>query len=394
MKLNEFEIAELTSFAEKATAADVEASLARPRRTLADFAALVSPAGSESHYLEEMARRAHELTAKYFGRVIRFFAPLYLSNECINVCSYCGFSRDNPILRVTLTPEQVMAEARFLWEQGFRHILLVAGEHPHFVSKNYLHECVTVLHRDWPSISLEVGPLETDEYKPIVQAGAEGLVVYQETYDRATYRALHRSGPKTDFDWRLETPERAYAAGFKRLGIGALLGLTPWRGDAVALAAHAEYLLKMCWKSQLTISVPRLRPAAGEFEPPIHVGDRELVQLVCALRLTFPEVGIVLSTREPAKLRDGLVPLGVTMMSAGSHTEPGGYTGQGKEALHVTRGGRIVQPALPVIESEGEHATVQFEIADNRSPAEVAARLEDLGYEPVWKDWEAVLNES
>jgi 2-iminoacetate synthase len=394
MKLNEFEIAELTSFAEKATPADVESALARPRRTLGGFAALVSPAASRPQYLEEMARRSHELTLQHFGRVIRFFAPLYLSNECINICKYCGFSRDNQILRVTLTPEQVGAEARFLRVQGFRHILLVAGEHPYFVSGNYLRDCVAQLHPEWPSISLEVGPMETDEYVPIVQAGAEGLVVYQETYDRRVYAQMHTSGPKKDFDWRLETPERAYAAGFKRLGIGTLLGLAPWRGEAIALAAHAEHLLKKCWMAQLTISVPRLRPAAGEFEPLVHVSDRELAQFVCALRLTFPEVGIVLSTRESAKLRDGLIPLGVTLMSAGSHTEPGGYTGQGKEALHVTRGGHIEKPPLPVIESEGEHATVQFEIADSRSPAEVAARLHAMGYEPVWKDWEAALNEA
>jgi 2-iminoacetate synthase len=392
MKLNEFKVAELTGFAERATAADVEAALAR-RGSLEGFAALISPSASQPQYLEAMAQRAHALTIKHFGRVMRFFAPLYLSNECINICKYCGFSRDNAILRVTLTAEQVEAEARFLHGQGFRHILLVAGEHPHFVSDNYLRDCVARLHPDWPSVSLEVGPMEMEQYVPIVQAGAEGLVVYQETYDRGMYDAMHVSGPKRNFDWRLETAERAYAAGFKRLGIGALLGLATWRNEAVALAAHAAHLLRKCWMAQLTISVPRLRPAAGEFEPLVNVSDRELVQLVCALRLTFPEIGIVLSTRESAKLRDKLVPLGITMMSAGSHTEPGGYTGQGREELHITRGGRIVKPPLPVIESEGEHATVQFEIADNRSPAEVAVRLEQMGYEPVWKDWEAALNE-
>jgi 2-iminoacetate synthase len=362
-------------------------------RGLIGFAALISPAAAESDCLEEMARRSHELTIRHFGRVIRFFAPLYLSNECINICRYCGFSRDNPVLRVTLTVEQVEAEARYLREQGFRHILLVAGEHPHFVSGDYLRDCVARLHPEWPSISLEVGPMETEDYRPIVAAGAEGLVVYQETYDRQVYARMHTGGPKKGFDWRLETPERAYAAGFKRLGIGALLGLAPWRGEAVALAAHADHLLKKCWMAQLTISVPRLRPAAGEFQPPAHVSDRELVQFVCELRLAFPEVGIVLSTREPAKLRDRLIPLGVTLMSAGSHTEPGGYTGQGKGELHVTRGGRLEKPPLPVIESEGEHATVQFEIADDRPAAEVASRLQAMGYEPVWKDWEVVLNE-
>ena len=363
------------------------------RLSLADFAALVSPVAAQPQYSEAMAQRSHDLTVRHFGRVMRFFAPLYVSNECINVCKYCGFSRDNPILRVTLTVDQVVAEARYLREQGFRHILLVAGEHPHFVSDDYLGDCVARLHPEWPSISLEVGPLETGQYVPIVQGGGEGLVVYQETYDRGVYDAMHVSGPKKDFDWRLETPERAYAAGFKRLGIGALLGLAPWRAEAIALAAHAAYLLKKCWMAQLTISAPRLRPAAGHFEPLTNMSDRELVQFVCALRIAFPEVGLVLSTREPARLRDHLIPLGITLMSAGSHTEPGGYTGQGREKLHLTRGGRMVRPELPIIQSEGEHATVQFEIADERSPAEVAARLQQLKYEPVWKDWEGALNE-
>ncbi|HUI06755.1 MAG TPA: 2-iminoacetate synthase ThiH [Verrucomicrobiae bacterium] len=394
-EFNSLAVAELSAFAQNATAGDVEAALARSgrqRTSPSDFAALISPRAAQPQYLEAIAQRAHELTIKHFGRVIRFFVPLYLSNECINICKYCGFSRDNPILRVTLTLEQVVTEARYLRDQGFRHILLVAGEHPHFVSDDYLRDCVARLHREWPSISLEVGPLEVEQYRPIVQAGAEGLVVYQETYDRGIYDALHVSGPKKDFEWRLETPERAYAAGFKRLGIGALLGLGPWRNEAVALAAHTAHLLRKCWMSQLTISVPRMRPAAGGFKPAVNVSDHELVQFVCALRLTFPEVGIVLSTRESPKLRDNLIPLGITLMSAGSHTEPGGYTGQGREKLHVTKGGRFVKPPMPVIESEGEHATVQFEIADNRTPAEVAVRLEEMGYETVWKDWEGALN--
>jgi 2-iminoacetate synthase len=348
-----------------------------------EFAELISPSAD----LEELAQRAHAATLRHFGRTIRLFAPLYLSNECINICRYCGFSRDNPILRVTLTPEQVEAEARYLYAEGFRHILLVAGEHPYFVSGHYLRDCIARLHRDWPSISLEVGPMETEDYRPLVEAGAEGLVVYQESYDRQVYAAMHASGPKKDFDWRLETPERAYAAGFKRIGVGALLGLSDWRTEAMALAAHVRYLLRHCWQAQITVSIPRLRPAAGEFQPLMPVRDRDLVQLVCALRLSFPEVGIVLSTREPATLRDGLVPLGVTMMSAGSHTEPGGYTGQGREKLHLTKAGRLIH-------SEGEYATEQFEIADGRSAAEVASVLEQRGYEPVWKDWEGVLSES
>ena len=359
--------------------------------SLGDFAHLISPAASER--LEALGRRARQLTQQRFGRVIRLFAPLYLSNECINNCKYCGFSRDNPILRFTLTVEEARREAEALITQGFRNVLLVSGEHPKFVSNNYLADCIGALHEFVPSISLEIGPMETEDYRPLVEAGADGLVVYQETYDRTVYDAMHTSGPKRNFPWRLDTPERAYAAGFRRLGIGALYGLADWRYEALALAAHAQYLLRQCWKSSLTISLPRLRPCAGEFQPLTHLNDREMVQLVCAFRLMFPDVGLVLSTRESPRLRDGLIPLGITLMSAGSHTEPGGYTGAGRENLHHTERGRIVELGASEWASPGHprQATEQFHIADNRSPEEVAERIRGLGYEPVWKDWEAAL---
>jgi 2-iminoacetate synthase len=369
-------------------------TLGKSRLSLADFAALISPAAGE--LLEPLSRRSQQLTQQRFGKVIRLFAPLYLSNECINNCKYCGFSRDNAILRVTLSVDEVLREARALGEQGFRNVLLVAGEHPKFVSNNYLRDCVAALHQEIPSVSLEVGPLETDEYKPIVAAGADGLVVYQETYDRAIYDEMHTAGPKKNFDWRLETAERAYTAGFRRLGIGALYGLADWRYEALCVAAHADYLLRNCWKAQLTISLPRLRPCAGEFQPLTHITDRELVQLVCAFRLMFPDAGLVLSTREPAKLRDGLFPLGITLASAGSHTEPGGYTGAGKEKIHQTVRGKIVELAAGSSEwattnGHATNATGQFEISDDRPPGEVADMIRKLGYEPVWKDWDAAL---
>ena len=324
-----------------ADANSVHESLAKTKLSLNDFASLISPAGNE--LLEPLSRRSQQLTQQRFGKVIRLFAPLYVSNECINNCSYCGFSRDNAILRVTLSIEEVLREARELKQQGFRNILLVAGEHPKFVSNNYLRDCVRALHAEIPSVSLEVGPMETDEYKPIVAAGADGLVVYQETYDRAIYDVMHTAGPKKNFDWRLETAGRAYAAGFRRLGIGALFGLADWRYEAVCVAAHADFLLRHCWKAQVTISLPRLRPCAGEFQPLTHMTDRELVQLVCAFRLMFPDAGLVLSTREPAKLRDGLIPLGITLISAkGSQHRTGRLgTGAGKEKIHHTERGRI-----------------------------------------------------
>jgi len=370
------------------------ASAVKTSFSLADFATLISPAAGE--ILETLCRRSQQLTLQRFGRVIRLFAPLYVSNECINNCAYCGFSRDNPILRVTLSLDEVRREAAELKSHGFRNLLLVAGEHPKFVSNNYLRDCIAVLHPEWPGISLEVGPMETAEYAPLVAAGADGLVVYQETYDRKVYADMHTAGPKRNFDWRLETPERAYAAGFRRLGISPLYGLADWRYEALSVAAHADYLMRNCWKAQVTISLPRLRPCAGEFEPLTQMSDRELVQLVCAFRLMFPDVGIVLSTRETPKLRDGLIPLGVTMMSAGSHTEPGGYTGAGKEKIHHTERGIIKELASGASEwapqaNRATNATGQFNIADERSPGEVAALIRKLGYEPVWKDWDPAL---
>jgi len=389
-EFNGLPVAELLGQSRSATEREVRASLARPARALADFANLISPAGSRA--LEEMGRLAHTMTLQRFGKVIRLFAPLYLSNECINNCQYCGFSRDNPILRVTLTVDDVRRETEALLSQGFRNILLVAGEHPKFVSGPYLAECIAALHEMVPSISLEIGPMETAHYRPLVQAGAEGLVVYQETYDRKIYAEMHTSGPKRNFEWRLETPERAYEAGFRRLGIGALYGLADWRYEAICVAAHAQYLLRTCWKSQLTISLPRLRPCAGSFQPLTHMSDRELVQLVCAFRLMFPDVGLVLSTRESPRLRDGLIRLGITLMSAGSHTEPGGYTGAGTDKLHHTERGRIIELAGETGIAVDRKATEQFNIADARSSAEVAELIRRLGYEPVWKDWDAALS--
>ena len=351
------------------------------------FEHLITPKSDQQ--LEAMAQSSSSLTLQNFGRTMRLFAPLYLSNECINNCQYCGFSRDNPILRVTLDVDEVIAEARHLARQGFRQILLVTGEHPKFAGHDYLAECVRALAPDFSSISIEVGPMETEDYVPIVEAGAEGLVVYQETYNRGIYAEMHTAGPKRDFNFRLDCVERGYAAGFRRLGVGALIGLSHWQDEAIALAAHLEYLFKRCWQAQITVSLPRLRPAAGGFHPLFAMTDRELVQWVCALRITFPQLGIVLSTRERAFLRDSLASIGVTMMSAGSHTEPGGYTRQGRVHLHRTVRGRIVAPEYQ--DGEDELATGQFAISDERSPVEIAAVLRRRGFEPVWKDWDQAL---
>jgi len=348
-----------------ATPADVERALTPGRRlALADFAVLLSaPAASR---LEELAVRAHATTVRRFGRTMHLFAPLYLSNECVSVCTYCGFSAGNEIARRTLSVDEVDDEARALVARGFRHLLLVSGEHARIVNKDYLAACVERLASFVPQLSIEVQVWDIETYERLVSAGCDGLVVYQETYDRATYAATHLKGKKRNYEWRLAAADRGAMAGMRRLGIGVLLGLhDDWRADVLALGVHATALVRRHWRAELSIALPRLRPAAGGFEPAHAVTDRAFVQMLCALRLLLPDAGLSLSTREDAKFRDGLTPLGVTQMSAGSHTEPGGY-------------------ATP---SEAEP---QFEVSDQRTQDEVANALRRAGYEPVWKDWQRV----
>ena len=346
-----------------ATAADVDRALRTARRGPAELAVLLSDAAAGR--LEDLAQEAHRITVRRFGRTVRLFAPLYLSSECVSTCTYCGFSAGNDIVRRTLDPQEVRAEADLLVARGFRHLLLVAGEHARIVSKDYLVDCVRAVAPVVPEISIEVQVWDTDTYRRLVEAGCDGLVVYQETYDRHTYAAVHLKGKKRNYDWRLAAPDRGAAAGMRRLGVGALLGLhADWRSEAIALGVHADALIRRWWRCEVGVALPRLRPAAGGFEPADPVDDRQLVQLVCALRLVLPDLGITLSTREPAHLRDALVPLGITTMSAGSSTAPGGYGSPGAEP--------------------------QFDVSDERAPAEVAAQLQRAGYDPIWKDWQRV----
>lgn len=355
-------VAELRALVDRATPAEVERALRAPRPSLADFAALLSvPAGDR---LEDLAARANRITRARFGATVRLFSPLYLSNECVSSCTYCGFSAGNDIARRTLSVDEVRDEAAELHRRGFRHILLVAGEHARIVSKDYLEQCVTAVAPMFAQVSVEVQVWDTATYRRLAGAGCDGVIVYQEAYDPGTYSQVHLKGKKRNYAWRLAAPDRAAEAGMRRLGIGALLGLHPdWRAEAIALAAHASALVRRWWRCEVSVALPRLKPAAGGYQPEDPVDDASFAQLLCALRIALPDVGVSLSTREPAPLRDGLVPLGVTTMSAGSHTEPGGY-------------------------AEESEAEPQFEISDTRSPAEVAAALRAAGFDPVWKDWQ------
>lgn len=344
-----------------ATEADVDRALRAPHPDLTDVAAMLSPVALAQ--LERLAMASSALTVRRFGRTMHLFAPLYLSNECVSECTYCGFRVGNrDIVRRTLDPGEVAAEARYLAHLGFRHVLLVAGEHPKHVSPGYIGECIEAAAAQLPHVSIEVQAFDEDTYRGFVQRGCDGVVLYQETYDRRVYPEVHRKGNKRFYDWRLGAPERAARAGVRRIGIGALLGLNPdWRWEVLALAAHASYLRRATWRTDVTLALPRLEPAAGLDVVPRVLTDAEFTQAICALRLAQPDAGIVLSTREPPALRDGLARLGITHMSAGSKTEPGGYGDPGA-------------------------AEPQFAISDERGVPDVAAMLAGLGYDPVWKD--------
>lgn len=319
-----------------------------------------------SEMLEVMAQRACDLTRQRFGRVIQLFAPVYISNECIDTCSYCAFSRPNQIQRRTLTAAEVEQEAGFLIAQGFRHLLLVAGEHPRAVSLDYLQGIARRLRPQLASLSIEVAPFDESGYRLLTTAGIDGVVIYQETYNRERYLEVHQAGPKRDYDKRLQAPARAAAGGARRIGMGILLGLSDWRQDALNLIDHVRSLQKKFWQVEFQISLPRLRPCFGGLTDVHEVRDRDMVRLICALRLALPEVGIVLSTRESPQFRDHVMLLGVTQMSAGSRTEPGGYR----------------EPQL---------AEEQFSIGDHRSAQEVAGVIAQHNLDAVWKDWEASL---
>lgn len=346
------------------TAADVERALSRPKLTLEDFKALLSPAAEA--YLEPLAQRSQRLTEQRFGRTMQFYVPLYLSNLCSNICSYCGFSMHNAIRRTTLDEDQVDAEMAAIKAQGFEHLLLVTGESERKVGMDYFRRMLPRIKHQFPHVSMEVQPLAEEEYAELISLGVDAVLVYQETYHPRTYAEHHLKGRKSDFHWRLQTPDRLGRAGVHKIGLGALIGLEDWRTDSFHVAAHVDYLQRRYWRTRYSISFPRIRPCTGGLQPKSVMTDRQLLQLICAYRLFNPDLELSLSTRESPYLRDHLVGLGITTMSAGSHTQPGGYSQATESALE------------------------QFTVSDERTAAEVSAAVARRGYQVVWKDWERV----
>ncbi|MDF4335844.1 2-iminoacetate synthase ThiH [Vibrio parahaemolyticus] len=347
------------------TAQDVERALAKPKRDLEDFKALISPAAEL--YLEQMAKLSYSLTRKRFGNTMSLYIPLYLSNLCANACTYCGFSMENRIKRKTLNRDEVEAEIGAIKRMKFDSVLLVTGEHETKVGMKYFREMVPIIKQRFNYLAMEVQPLDQDEYAELKTLGLDAVMVYQETYHPKTYAQHHLRGNKMDFRYRLETPDRLAKAGIDKIGLGALIGLEEWRTDCFFAAAHLDYLERTYWQSRYSISFPRLRPCAGNvpasgLQPKSVMTDKQLVQLICAYRLFNPEVELSLSTRESPQFRDNVLPLGITSMSAASKTQPGGY-------------------AIEEVELE------QFEISDERSAASVEDMIRAKGFDPVWRDW-------
>lgn len=345
---------------------DVERVLSKDKLDIYDFLTLLS--ANAEKYLEPIAQKAHRLTIQNFGKVILLYIPMYLANFCVNRCAYCGYNVDNRIKRSVMSLADVKREAELISGKGFRHILILTGESRIKSPVSYLKDCTKILKEYFSSICIEIYPLETEEYEELIRAGVDSLTIYQETYDEKIYDDIHLSGPKKNYRYRLEASERACNAGMRSVNIGALLGLNDWRKDAFYTALHARYLQDTYNDVDVSVSVPRIRPHVGMYQPKSVISDKNLVQIILAFRLFMPRIGIALSTRESPDLRDNLLPLGITKFSAESSTKVGGY-----------------------LKDEEYKDAGQFEVSDNRNLEEIIKLIRSKGYQPIFKDWESVL---
>lgn len=354
---------DVDKFCSEVTPQKIKAILSKDYLSEYDFLSLLSDAAEP--FLEEIAQKAAVLTSKYFGKTIKIFTPLYISNYCQNKCSYCSFASQHHINRRHLSLDEVRAEAEKISHSGIRHILLLTGEAPSLVTLKYIKDSVELLREYFSSVAIEIYPMTSEAYAELIDAGVDGLTIYQETYNQTLYKKLHTGGPKADYRFRLETPERASAQGIRSVTIGALFGLHNWRSEAFFTASHASFLQKKFPSVEIGVSFPRLRPQAGEYVAQNVVSDRQYVRMLVAMRLFLPFAGITVSTRESESFRSAIIPLGVTKMSAGVSTAVGGHT--------------------------GDASTSQFEIADVRTLEQVKADLQNLGYQPVMHDWSSKL---
>lgn len=328
-----------------------------------DFLSLLSP--TAENFLEQMAVKSNKLSTQHFGKSILLYTPMYLGNYCVNKCAYCGFNVENKIERKKLTLEEVEKEAKLIYESGLRHILILTGESKYHTPVSYIKDCVHILRKYFDCISIEIYPLEVNEYAELIEAGVDGFTIYQEAYDEDVYDTVHIAGPKKNYKFRLDAPERASKAKMRSVNIGALLGLCDWRKEAFFTGIHGNYLQNKYLDIELSFSLPRIRPHAGSFTDLINVSDKNLVQVMLALKIFMPRCGITISTREKPQFRDNLIPLGITKMSAGVSTEVGGH-------------------------SQDKKSDSQFEISDTRSVEDMKKLILSKGYQPIFKDWQYI----
>lgn len=348
------------------TETDVIHALSKEHLSIDDFMALISPAAVP--YLEQMARLSMKYTQERFGKTISMYIPLYLSNACTNFCVYCGFNHNNDFARTTLNDEQIEAECKAIRALGpFENLLIVTGEAPTIAGVDYLENALKIARPYFNNLSIEVMPLKADDYARLTKVGLNGVVCFQETYNKANYNLYHPKGMKSIFDWRLNGYDRMGQAGVHKIGMGVLIGLEDWRTDVTMMAIHLRYLQKHYWKTRYSVNFPRMRPSESGFQPNVTMTDKELAQLTFAFRIFDHDVDISYSTRENPVFRANMMKLGVTSMSAGSKTEPGGYTST-PDALE------------------------QFLVSDERTPKDVAEEIKNLGYEVVWKDWDKIFD--
>lgn len=369
--IGEYDWDETVRLVDNATEADVDRVLAKARRnsqrlTPEDFAMLISPAAASR--IEEMAALSSRFTGERFGKTISMYIPMYVGNACTNKCVYCGFNHDNPFERTILTMEQIEEECKAIKRLGpFENLLIVSGEFPSLCGVEYLENVLHTCRPYFHNLTIEVQPMRSADYERLTHSGLNGVVCFQETYHREAYRIYHPHGMKSHYDWRLNGYDRMGEAGVHKIGLGALLGLEDWRADSVMMARHLRYLQKKYWKSRYSVNFPRMRPSESGYQPKTVISDRELAMLTFAFRIFDHDVDISYSTREAPWFRDNMMRLGVTSMSAGSKTDPGGYA-SAPESLE------------------------QFEVSDERTPREVEASIRAHGYDPVWKDWDAVFD--
>lgn len=346
---------------ENYTEADVRKALRKDSLTLEDFGALLSPATLP--LLEEIALAARKVRRKYFGNNVLFFTPLYLANYCENYCVYCGFNCHNKIQRAKLNAEQMEREMQAIAKTGMQEVLLLTGESRKMSDVQYIGAACKLARKYFKVVGLEIYPLNSDEYAYLHKCGADYVTIFQETYNPEKYGQVHLAGYKRSLPYRFYGQERALQGGMRGVGFAALLGLDDFRRDAFATGVHAYLVQRQYPHAEIALSCPRLRPIINNDRiKPMDVGERQLLQIVCAYRLFLPYASITVSTRECARVRDNLMSICANKISAGVSTGIGSH-------------------------SESGLGDEQFEIADERSLAEIFADLRERGLQPVMADY-------